>query len=83
MAAPAPDKWRMIGVELGIDAPTLNSIEQQYKNPNDYYYAIFDNWLRMSENPQWETILQVLVTPAVGRPDLALKIREKHSDNEK
>ena len=69
----------MIGIGLGIDTSTLNAIDQQYRNPNDCYLAVFDKWLRTTVNPQWETILQVLGTPAVDRRDLALKIREKHS----
>ena len=82
IAVPAPDKWRMIGIGLGIDTSTLNAIDQQYRNPNDCYLAVFDKWLRTTVNPQWETILHVLVTPAVDRHDLAVKIREKHSKQE-
>ena len=81
IAVPAPDKWRMIGIGLGIDTSTLNAIDQQYcRNPNDCYLAVFDKWRRTTINPQWETILQVL--PAVDRHDLSLKIREKHSKQE-
>ena len=72
----------MIGIGLGIDTSTLNAIDQQYRNPNDCYLAVFDKWLKTTVNPQWETILQVLVTPAVDRHDLALKIWEKHSKQE-
>ena len=69
----------MIGIGLGIDQSTLNAIDQQYRNPNDCCLAVFDKWLRTTIYPQWETILPVLVTPAV---DLAVKIREKHSKQE-
>ena len=72
----------MIGIGLGIDPSTLNAIDQQYRNPNDCYLAVFDKWLKTTVNPQWESILQVMVTPAVDRHDLVLKIREKHSKQE-
>ena len=80
VAGPAPDKWRVIGIGLGIDISILNSIEQQYnRNPNECYVAMFDKWLKTTEKPMWETILKVLETPSVDRYNLAMTIRKNHS----
>lgn len=39
-------KWKALGIELRIDAPTLESIETRSRgNPDDCFRILLDTWL--------------------------------------
>ena len=78
VAIPALDKFRMIGIGLGIDLPTLNSIEQLSNSANDRFANLFDRWLQQdSSNLTWETVFTVLESDIVQRRDLVNVLRKK------
>ena len=44
-------RWRLIGIELGIDIGTLDAIATKYNNPEDHLVELIGQWLRGS-NPR-------------------------------
>ena len=77
VAAQAEDKWKWVGLQLDIPAPTLNSLEIEKKDPKDRYLSIFSEWRKSLSPPYtWETIIEALQSPCVGRQDLASSLRD-------
>ena len=79
----APDKFKLIGISLGMDLSLLKSIEQQHGNdPMECYVAMFDHWIK-SESSQvtWENVFMALESDIVRRPDLARTVRIKLQNN--
>ena len=70
----ARTKWYDIGLELGIDAETLNCIEKE--NPRqlqDCLRNMLKTWLeRAHPRPTWEALIEALKSPLVDREDLIL-----------
>ena len=42
-------KWRYIGMELGIDAGTLDAIEANHRTVEDCLTSVINEWLRGSK----------------------------------
>lgn len=42
-------KWKFIGIELGIDAGTLDAIEANHKNVEECLADMVNGWLRKNE----------------------------------
>ena len=63
------DKWRDLGIALGIPPSTLDGYE--LRNPRRCYEAIFEEWERCSHPLKWECVLQALQTNIVGERRLA------------
>ena len=80
VASHAPDKYKVIGIGLGIDLPVLNAIEQRHNNSIDETFVkLFDKWLQQddmtSTTVTWETVFSVLKSDSVGRSDLVNSLR--------
>eukprot|EP00731_Ephydatia_muelleri_P019527 Em0012g352a len=75
------DKWRVVGLELGIETAELNGISA----PDDTkflkcYEQIFDTWKRRAkpEYPfTWSFLISVLGSEAVQRKDIANELEKK------
>ena len=81
VAAVIPDKWKDVGLQLGLDPSVLNAIDSNTRgNTNHAYSAIFDSWKKLNPSKHaytWSTVVRVLQTPAVGEKKLADKIKDK------
>ena len=63
------DKWRALGIVLGLPTRTLDGYEEQ--NPQQCYEALFQDWERRSHLPKWTSILQALREITVDEEHLA------------
>ena len=83
VAAAIPSKWKVMGIQLGLDASELEGIDIKTRgNTNHAYIEIFDSWKK--KNPSkytytWSTVVRALQTPAVGEKKLADNIKDKLS----
>ena len=60
-------KWNYIGLQLGINAATLDSIKQtNHGVPGDCFMAVIQHWLQNASDPTWEQL------------DIALKAKTVH-----
>ena len=67
----ARSKWYNIGLELGIDAGTLDTIDST-QNPDCCFRAMLTKWLRQDSPKPTRTALAVaLRSPSVGHGKLA------------
>ena len=73
------DKFREIGLCLGMELPNLRAIEQQFsKEYRLCFLEMFDRWLKSGrDNLTWETVFDVLTSSSVGRGDLVSSIKER------
>ena len=71
----ARTKWYDIGMELKIDAETLDSIEKDNpRNCQDCLREMLKFWLRREEPiPTWGALAEALMSPLVGKGDLIPK----------
>ena len=40
------DRWKFIGIKLGVDTPTLNTIKQDHQSSEDCLVELLNIWLR-------------------------------------
>ena len=81
VAAVIPDKWRDIGLQLGLSHRVLEGIATiNPGNTNLCYSNVFTLWENQNSTTHpftWSTIVEVLQAPAVGEETLATKIKSK------
>ena len=79
VAAKKPNKWRDIGIQLGLTPNELSSFSLTcFGNPNPCFTAIFTAWKDRGTRPYtWATIIEVLQSPAVGELRLAEDLKLK------
>ena len=68
-------KWYDIGLELKIDAASLDAIQED--NPRNVQNCLRDmlkKWLRSQLNPTWGAIVEALESPLVDEGVLASNI---------
>ena len=78
VAIEARDKWRHVGIELGMKRDQLDVISEE-KNPILRYSKVFSQWEKKADPDfpfNWRTILNALKSPIVGENKLAMKIEE-------
>ena len=79
VAAEIPNKWRDIGLQLGLSHEVLEVIATiSPVNTNLCYSNVFTLWENHNTHPYtWSKIVEVLKAPAVGEEKLATKIKSK------
>ena len=71
----ARTEWYNIGLELNIDADTLDVIEDDKKGIEDRFRAMLKTWLRtVQPKPTLEALAEALRSPTVGYGHLAEQI---------
>ena len=78
MASETRDKWRLVGIELGMKRDQLDVISEE-KNPILCYSVVFTLWEKKADPDfpfSWRTILNALGSPIVEENSLATKIEE-------
>ena len=76
VASVIPAQWRAVGIQLGLSADTLDSIQRENAGKPRVCLESFEQvltiWKRSGPKPNtWNTIVDVLRTPAVGQSALA------------
>ena len=69
-------KWLYIGMGLKVKIEDLDAVEATKANMEDRLLEMIKIWLRKGTNKTWQTVITALETKAVGRPDVAEKIKE-------
>ena len=71
----ARKEWYNIGLELNIDADTLDVIEDDKKGIEDRFRAMLKTWLRtVQPKPTLAALAEALRSPTVGYGHLAEQV---------
>ena len=85
VAANIPNKWRDVGLQLGLDQGVLEGIASiSPGDTNLYYINVFTWWKNLTSTTHpytWSTVVQALESPAVGERRLADKIMSELSSH--
>ena len=78
-----PAKWRDVGIQLGLSPSTLDNIQSENAGKpgcnKQSFEKVFTEWKRLaSKSYTWNTIIEVIRTPAVGEVKLADTLSKKH-----
>ena len=72
-------KWYNIGLGLGLDVGTLNSIETEHSNNSDCLRETLTTWLKAyPPPPTWSKVVDTLRTKTVGEARLATDLECKY-----
>ena len=74
VAARTPDKWMVLGIQLGIEAAQLHALDAEHRGNSDKIYIdIFNRWKKKVDGKPktWLTVIDALKTPSVGEVALA------------
>ena len=78
VAIEARDKWRLVGIELGMKRDQLDVISEE-KNPIIRYSEVFSQWEKKADPDfpfSWRTILNAFGSTIVEENRLAMEIEE-------
>ena len=83
VASNIPAKWRSVGIQLELPSRTLDNIQAMNAGKpqacHDSFEQVFTTWEQFGPSPYtWNTISEVLRTPAVGEVALADELEFKH-----
>ena len=77
VAAKIPEKWREVGIGLGLDSADIRHIEADIPTHKSTpcYVMVFDTWKNKgTKEYTWDTLLTALRTPLVNASQLASTI---------
>ena len=83
VASKIPAMWRSVGIQLGLSLSTLDSIQSNNAGKSRSnlvsFEQVFSTWEKQGPSPYtWNTIIEVLRTPAVGQVALADELEHNH-----
>ncbi len=70
-------KWYYIGLALGLTADTLDAMKGPHKEHVDCLTDMVKKWLNTSPDPSWQSLIQALRSPIVGKEPLARHLENK------
>ena len=73
-----PSKYSMLGIELGLLAPTLNQLKSTHSS-DDFGLHVMEAWLNQVDNvtcPTWECLIAALQSPIVRQNATAQQLRQ-------
>ena len=74
VAAKIPEKWREVGIVLGLDSADIKRIEADIPTHKSTpcYVDVFDTWKNKGTTEYtWDTLIKALRTPVVDASKLA------------
>lgn len=74
---PAVDKWHNTGIQLGLHASDLKSIESNYPSQTDRLVEMISKWLKTGQ-AKWSTLIEALKSCEVGESKLSEQLRRKY-----
>ena len=78
VAAVIPTKWKLVGLQLGLEYPQLEMIEQKQPSSDLCFWDVFVEWKkRRTSKCSWSTIIDALNSQLVGETVLADKLKEE------
>lgn len=79
VAAVIPTKWKLVGLQLGLEQPQLETIEQKHIFSHSLvlcFCDVFTEWKkRRTSECSWSTIINVLKSQLVGEAALADQLK--------
>ena len=79
VAAVIPTKWKLVGLQIGLEPPQLEIIEQKHAfshNPVLCFCDVFTEWKkRRTSKCSWSTIISALNSQLVGEAALADQLK--------
>lgn len=71
-------KWKLIGIQLEIPMPALETIQQKYKDDLEQAFVeMIIEWLKRIEEPLWSDIVDALNSRSVGENKLAGNLKRR------
>ena len=78
VAAVIPTKWKLVGLQLGLEHPQLEMIEQKQSCSVLRFCEVFIEWKnRKTSECSWSTIIDALNSQLVGETALADKLKKE------
>ncbi len=75
------NKWYNIGLKLGVESHTLDSIGDRFDDPTDCLREVIKQWLKgVSPQPTWRALVDALRSCVVGEEKLASELEAKYCD---
>ena len=72
-------KWKEIAIGLEVSSIEIDRISAESREIQECFRRVFDRWQRENRRPfKWETIIDVLKSPAVGENTLAQQLKENY-----
>lgn len=77
VAAVIPNKWKEVGIQLGLSPGELDVIyDRQNRDAKKCYMDVFDTW-KKEEKRTWASLIEALSSPYVSATTLATEISKK------
>ena len=74
----AKDRWKFIGLELGVSKPDLDGIENDYSKVKERLLEALAKWLQSGKNTTWNALAEAVGSDMVDREDIKDKILANH-----
>ncbi len=75
----ARTKWYNIGLELGVQSDTLDSIRDRFDDPIDCLREVLRPWLKgISPRATWRCLVDALRSCIIGEEKLASELEAKY-----
>ena len=73
------EKWRELGIKLGLTNEELKSIENDHGQYSDRCLIhVLDKWLKITNFPTWTDIVDVLNSEEISEPGIATRILREY-----
>ncbi len=70
--------WYNFGLALNLTSDDLDAIKGPYTDPSECLREAINGWLNTFPDPSWESVVQALRSPIVGRKILARRLEQKY-----
>lgn len=78
VAARIPNKWRDLGLQLGLRVSELDGIyDRRNRVPAHCFMDVFESWEKGTMSYTWSTLLKGLSSPFVNEKGLAIEISQE------
>ena len=74
----AKDRWKFIGLELGVSKDDLDGIESDYSKVKERLLEALAKWLQSGKNTTWKALAEAVGSDMVDREDIKDKILANH-----
>ena len=73
------DEWDLLGINLSIPPPTLNTIKRDFHKTKDQKTEMIQVWMTGRSMPTWCSLVEALHSPSTDQPRIATSISQEYS----